>query len=112
MFYLTRVVLHRADGGEDYSQLHTEMEARGFSRSIVNDLDGISYQLPPAEYFLASDTLNTAQVWRLAVSAVDATMADDPAYVQRANQNPSVLVTASVDIEGSGLTRVSLHQQA
>ncbi|GAB3590690.1 hypothetical protein [Hymenobacter daeguensis] len=112
MFYLTRVVLHRADGSEDYTQLHTEMQALGFSRSIVNDADGISYQLPPAEYFLASDTLTTAQVWRLAVAAVNAALADDAASVQQANEEPCVLVTASSDIEGSGLAKVALRKKA
>jgi hypothetical protein len=46
--FTTRVELH---GGtwEDYAQLHNEMADQGFTNTITAD-DGVTYQLPPAEY--------------------------------------------------------------
>ena len=48
--FTVRVELHgvRHDS-EEYSHLHEEMEARGFSRTIKGK-NGILYHLPPAEY--------------------------------------------------------------
>jgi hypothetical protein len=46
--FTTRVELHNATW-EDYETLHTAMESAGFSRTITSD-DGITYQLPTAEY--------------------------------------------------------------
>jgi len=46
--FTTRVELINANS-EDYDELHKEMEARNFSRTIISD-DGKEYYLPPAEY--------------------------------------------------------------
>ena len=46
--YTTRVELHDADE-EDYQTLHEGMEELGFTRTIKGR-DGITYQLPSAEY--------------------------------------------------------------
>jgi hypothetical protein len=48
--YLVRVELHDATW-DDYESLHAEMADRGFSREITGD-DGVSYQLPTAEYVI------------------------------------------------------------
>jgi hypothetical protein len=48
--FTTRVELHKATR-DDYEKLHTEMQKRGFSRTITSD-DGIVYHLPTAEYDL------------------------------------------------------------
>lgn len=53
--YMIRIVLHGADG-EEYDQLHEEMEAAGASRSIRAD-DGKLYDLPNAEYYLETERL-------------------------------------------------------
>lgn len=46
--FTTRVELHNGDA-DDYETLHGAMERQGFSRTISNG-DGVSYQLPTAEY--------------------------------------------------------------
>jgi hypothetical protein len=46
--FTTRVELHDADSS-DYEELHEEMEKRGFTRTVTSS-DGITYQLPTAEY--------------------------------------------------------------
>ena len=46
--FTTRVELHDADSA-DYEELHEEMEKRGFTRTVTSS-DGITYQLPTAEY--------------------------------------------------------------
>ena len=46
--FTVRVELHAATYS-DYETLHASMERRGFSRQITSD-DGITYQLPTAEY--------------------------------------------------------------
>jgi hypothetical protein len=48
--FMTRVELHDATWS-DYTRLHAEMRARGFSQTITAD-DGSTYELPPAEYYL------------------------------------------------------------
>jgi hypothetical protein len=46
--FTTRVELHNANS-VDYTDLHSKMEAQGFSRSIKSD-QGATYHLPTAEY--------------------------------------------------------------
>jgi hypothetical protein len=46
--FTTRVELHNASYS-DYETLHAAMGRRGFSRLITSD-DGVTYQLPTAEY--------------------------------------------------------------
>jgi hypothetical protein len=104
MFFIVRVVLHRTDGSDDYTDLHAEMRKRGFSRTIDSD-DGKTYRLPPAEYFIESPA-TTDRIKELAEEAVDAVMADEETYIQRANKQPTILVTSSAHITWSGLQRV------
>jgi hypothetical protein len=52
--YLVRVELHSATW-DDYESLHAEMADRGFSREITG-ADGVSYQLPTAEYVIYSES--------------------------------------------------------
>ena len=46
--FTIRVELHDATR-DDYTKLHEKMRSQGFSQTIKSD-DGITYQLPPAEY--------------------------------------------------------------
>ena len=46
--FTTRVLLHHATD-DDYEKLHEEMEAEGFTRTIISS-DGTEYHLPQAEY--------------------------------------------------------------
>jgi hypothetical protein len=64
--FTTRVELHSASYS-DYETLHAAMARRGFSRLITSD-DGITYQLPTAEYD-RSGNLTTQQVLDAAKSA-------------------------------------------
>jgi len=48
--YLVRVELHGATW-DDYETLHAEMSYRGFSREVRSD-DGLTFQLPTAEYVI------------------------------------------------------------
>jgi hypothetical protein len=53
--YLVRVELHNAKHYDAaYNRLHAAMEAGGFSRTITGN-QGITYHLPPAEYFTSSN---------------------------------------------------------
>jgi hypothetical protein len=45
--FTTRVELHDADS-DDYTKLHSEMERKGFARTIT--VDDKTYRLPTAEY--------------------------------------------------------------
>ena len=56
--FTTRVELHERSqtqkpGSEDYLKLHTEMEARGYTRTLV--IGGTKQPLPTAEYSLIAD---------------------------------------------------------
>jgi len=62
--FTTRVELHAASYS-DYETLHAAMARRGFSRHITSD-EGITYQLPTAEYdrsreLTAQQVLDTAK---------------------------------------------------
>ncbi len=51
---MTRMELHYAPhDGDDYAQLHDEMEGRGFVRTISSS--DATYRLPPAMYYLEGD---------------------------------------------------------
>ncbi|MVN76908.1 hypothetical protein GO988_11290 [Hymenobacter sp. HMF4947] len=102
---MTRVVLHRIDDSEDYTDLHSQMESRGFSRIIVGS-DGRRYRLPPAEYVLVSDTLNRENVKKLAEAAVAEVMKDETTYIKKANKEPSIMVTSGDGVSWSGLVQV------
>jgi hypothetical protein len=68
--FITRVELHQASW-QDYENLHKQMEARGFSRTIRAD-DGVWYKLPTAEYVSTTSAL-VSQVRDLAKQAANAT---------------------------------------
>lgn len=64
--FTTRVELINATS-EDYDLLHTEMENKNFTRTIVSDSDKIKHYLPPAEYnrdgnYTRQQTLDAAKV--------------------------------------------------
>jgi hypothetical protein len=52
--FLVRVELH-GSGWDDYETLHAEMADRGFSREVTGD-NGLTYQLPTAEYVIHTDS--------------------------------------------------------
>ncbi|PSL44233.1 hypothetical protein CLV51_10699 [Chitinophaga niastensis] len=47
--FIVRVVLHNANE-TDYNILHSAIEDKGFSRTVLSD-DNIEYHLPEAEYY-------------------------------------------------------------
>ncbi len=51
--FTVRIMLHEADWN-DYEKLHSEMEKQGFDRTITSN-DGVTYQLPDAEYDISGD---------------------------------------------------------
>ncbi|WP_341318762.1 hypothetical protein WN982_27605 [Paraburkholderia sp. IMGN_8] len=54
MNFTVRVELHGATpGSAKYNELHEEMSAEGFRRTIT--LEGVSFELPPAEYSRVSE---------------------------------------------------------
>ena len=68
--YLVRVELHGATR-EDYLRLHSEMANRGFSREVTSD-DGLTYQLPTAEYLIYTSS-GLEEVRALAAAAATVT---------------------------------------
>jgi hypothetical protein len=67
--FTTRVELHDATW-QDYENLHSQMQAQGFARTIGSD-DGVVYHLPWAEYDLVGQ-LTCEQVRDRAVAAAAA----------------------------------------
>ena len=51
--FMVRVELHGARR-DDYETLHSEMADRGFSREVTSG-DGVTYQLPTAEYVIREE---------------------------------------------------------
>jgi len=74
--FTTRVELHGAEG-EDYEELHKEMEKEGFWRTIGIENKDVKYHLPTAEYNYGSrssnSTTNTKEVLELAKKAANRT---------------------------------------
>lgn len=68
--YLVRVELHSATW-DDYETLHAEMAERGFSREITGN-NGLTYQLPTAEYDIEAES-GLESVRALAADAARAT---------------------------------------
>jgi hypothetical protein len=66
--FLTRVELYGSPSGADYTNLHNEMTARNFRKTVVGD-NGKTYQLPSAEYASHSTTLDVDGVRDLAIAA-------------------------------------------
>jgi hypothetical protein len=90
IYYITRVELRQHASAADYEQLHTLMAHEGFSRTITAS-NGITSQLPPAEYLKASDS-DIASVLNSARRAAQASAH----YV-------AVLVTAGERVSWDGL---------
>lgn len=91
--FTVRVELHNADSN-DYENLHQEMEAAGFSRTITTT-SGEVYQLPNAEYSYTGDK-TTEQVRDLASDTA-----------KKVKANPAILVTKSDGTRRwSGLNKV------
>jgi hypothetical protein len=69
--FTTRVVLHGADG-DDYNDLHEEMEKRGFTRTITSST-GVVYDLPDAEYDYVGNVTRAQVLERAKAAAAAAT---------------------------------------
>jgi len=91
--FTVRVELHSAVA-KDYENLHSKMEAAGFSRQITAD-SGVVYHLPTAEYDYSHSSMTTADVRDKAA-----------AVAQTVKQNPAVLVTKSDGRSWQGLDKV------
>ena len=68
--FMTRIELHNATW-QDYENLHRQMEAAGFSRTIQGG-DGVWYKLPTAEYVIYTN-LTIDQVRALAKGCANST---------------------------------------
>jgi hypothetical protein len=68
--FLVRVELHSAVY-DDYVSLHAAMQKVGFSRTIIGS-DGITYQLPTAEYYYSGTAL-LGNVFEAAQKAANST---------------------------------------
>jgi hypothetical protein len=90
--FTVRVELHKADE-DDYANLHTEMEDRGFVRWIEGR-DGSKDRLPTAEYNLVGSSLTRAEVRKQAEAAANAV---------KPNPTPWILVTEAAGRTWSGL---------
>lgn len=88
--YTTRVELHDAKTWHDYETLHNAMAREGFARTIVGS-DGVTYELPTAEYVIYGD-YTVQQVLAKAQRAAAAT-----------NKSSAVLVSETVRWMWSGL---------
>ncbi|WP_165489547.1 type V toxin-antitoxin system endoribonuclease antitoxin GhoS [Paraburkholderia hospita] len=85
MNFTVRIELHGAlQGSSQYQELHQEMATVGFRRTI--SLEGISYQLPDAEYSRVSKETKY-EILQKAKDAARKVMGIDEAF--------SILVTAS-----------------
>ena len=65
--FMVRVELHDADA-HDYDDLHDEMKAEGFKRSVEAS-DGLRYHLPPGVYRMKSKSKSACDVRELAAKA-------------------------------------------
>lgn len=68
--FITRIELHGAYEN-DYENLHSQMGARGFARTIKGN-DGVTYRLPTAEYYIISNS-SLQDVYNAAIAAANAT---------------------------------------
>ncbi|NPT53576.1 hypothetical protein [Paraburkholderia elongata] len=83
--FTVRVELHgAAPGSSKYDELHEEMSAEGFVRTIT--LEGVSFELPPAEYSRVSEETKY-DILKKAKKAARKVMGIDEAF--------SLLVTAA-----------------
>ena len=64
--FMTRVELHDATRN-DYTELHGAMQKQGFRLSIIGG-DGVTYALPPAEYWY-DGTISRSDVLKKAKTA-------------------------------------------
>jgi len=69
--FITRVELHNASP-EDYAKLHDAMLMAKFHKNIVDD-NGVSYDLPTAEYSSHGPAITATQVRDLALATANAT---------------------------------------
>jgi hypothetical protein len=69
--YIARVELHSADS-EDYEVLHSEMEKRGYARTVLGS-DGFTYELPTGTYVIRDTSVTVDGALRRAVEAANAT---------------------------------------
>lgn len=90
--FTIRVELHHADD-DDYETLHSEMEDRGFRRTIVSD-DNTTYHLPTAEYNYSGNV------------DLDAVLTKAKSAARATGKSAAVLVTQSGGRKWHGLAEV------
>lgn len=76
--FTVRIELHGASR-EDYERLHEKMRTGGFRTTIKGD-NGVTYQMPPAEYRLENSALSAVQVQQKA-SAIAGTVRPNAVFV-------------------------------
>lgn len=91
--YTVRIQLRNATG-EDYSDLHENMEEEGFSRFVVSKGE-IVRQLPDAEYSFTSTTHTTSEVLSKAHK-----------IASQISPDPKILVTKSAERKWKGLDQI------
>jgi hypothetical protein len=91
--FIARVELHKANG-DDYEELHANMAAKGYSRTITGS-DGKTYQLPTGTYVVRSTNVNQATALQAAKEAASAT-----------GRNYSIIVADWSDATWGGLSVV------
>ena len=68
--FTIRVELHGAEHeGDAYEDLHEAMKKRSFARRLK--IDGITYELPPAEYSIRANSLTGSKVLKEAIAAAE-----------------------------------------
>ncbi len=90
--FIARVELHRATG-EDYEQLHANMSAKGYSRTIQGG-DGNTYHLPTGTYVVRFANVTHDVALRAAEEAASAT-----------GRNYSVIVADWAQANWNGLSK-------
>jgi hypothetical protein len=91
--YIARVELHKANA-DDYEELHANMSANGYSRTIESG-DGTTYQLPTGTYVMRSTTGTQDTALKAAQEAANAT-----------GRNYSVIIADWTQATWSGLAIV------
>ena len=102
--FMTRVELHYAPhDGDDYAQLHQEMEARGFQRTVSSS--DATYQLPPAMYAIDGN-YDRSGVLQAAKDSATAVGYSAWTFGTRAQRTYSIVVTEAVASTWAGLERL------
>lgn len=114
--FIARVVLHRTDGSDDYTDFHAEMKAIDFEQTIhghyLATKEKTHRKLPGGTYVFDHERpgnqqskLTLQEHFDKIKAAVQKVMADEKTYIKRANNPPSIFLVeaASGGLEWAGL---------